>query len=331
MSSQENMLPINTISSLLSYEFPPTRWVVEGILPAEGLTIMSAAPGSFKTWVMLEIALSVANNRRLFDKYETFKTGVLVVDEESGPRLLQERLKKLGAEKDLSIYYISRSGRKVTQDYINDLLATCVEKQIGLVMFDSLVRLHTGDENTSKDMSQLFDLFKQLTDNGLAILIAHHNRKAMAGSYNPSGDMRGSSDILAAVDCHMALSRQANSDYVAVQQTKNRYMKEVRPFKLRFSEMNGRNEFHFMGELKSREDERSDTKEAIIASLSKSPNLTKKMLHEELSESCGVGLSRLGTLVDELESDGLISSTPGTRNSILYTIATNHGSALKTQ
>lgn len=331
MSSQENPLPIKPISSLLSYNFPPTRWIVEGILPAEGLTIMSAAPGSFKTWVMLEIALSVTNDRKLFDTYETSKTSVLLVDEESGPRLLQERFNKLGAAKDLDVYYISRSGRKVTQEYIDDLLSVCVEKQIGLVMFDSLVRLHTGDENTSKDMSQLFDLFKQLTDNGLGILIAHHNRKSMPGSFNPSGDMRGSSDILAAVDCHMALSRQANSDYIAVQQTKNRYMKEVRPFKLRFNETNGMSAFHFMGEVKSKEDERNDIKEAIVAALSSTPGLTKKILHEELGEKCGVGLTRLGNLVDELESDGLINSTPGVRNSVHYTVATKNGSALKTQ
>lgn len=325
---EEKAIHIASLDSLLGQQFPVARWTIQHIIPEGGVTILSAAPGSFKTWIMLEMALSVAEGRKLFDTYECSQTGVLFVDEESGPRMLQERFIQLGSTLGLSVHYTSRQNTKVTQEFVNQLVETCEENGIGLVMFDSLVRLHSGDENTSKDMAGLFELFRQMADNGLSVLIAHHNRKAIVGSFNPAGDMRGSSDILASVDCHMALSRQNGGDYVTIQQTKNRYMRELRPFKLRFTD----GSFEFSGEVKSRTDKQNDLKNAIITGIQGKSNFTKKALYEQLNANGNeVGMNRLGDLLEELMSDGLVFPTPGPRNATYYSLEPNNGSALKTQ
>lgn len=330
---KKEAIDIASLDSLMAQDFPVARWTVENIIPEGGLTILSAAPGSFKTWLMLEITLSIAEGRELFGKYGTHQTGVLFVDEESGARMLQERFKQLGFSRGLPIYYTSRQNTRVTETYIESLISTCKEKEIGLVMFDSLVRLHSSDENASKDMSELFNLFRRLTDHGLSVLIAHHNRKPSQGNYNPSGDMRGSGDILAAVDCHMAMSRQNGSEYVIVQQTKNRYMPELRPFKLRFIKEDGGSRFEFSGEEKSRADEHTKLKIAIITLLERTTSdTTKKALYEHLSETGNtVGLNRLGDLLEELQSEGKISTKPGPRNATFYQLELKNRSALKTQ
>ncbi len=292
---------------------------------------MSAAPGSFKTWMMLEIALSATLGRKLFGEFMTEQTGVLLVDEESGPRILQERFRQLGADEQLPIMYFSREGHKINQEYIESLISVCLSNGIGLVIFDSLVRIHQGDENASKDMSELFDHFKQLADQGISVLIAHHNRKSIPGSYNPSGDMRGSSDILAAVDCHIALSRQSNGEYVLVQQTKNRYMPELKPFKLRFAEQNERSQFQFIETLTTKDDRRNELKAAILKQLITEPNPTKKNLLDILNAlGVDVKLAQLGELLSELKSSEMIDHRPGSRNAVHY-FATDKGSALKTQ
>ena len=327
VTKETQAMGIASLDSLMSQHFPAARWTVESIIPEGGLTILSAAPGSFKTWLMLEITLSIAEGRNLFGKYITNKTGVLFVDEESGPRMLQERFKQLGSNEGLPVHYTSRQNTRVTEAYVEGLIETCKEKQIGLVMFDSLVRLHSSDENASKDMSELFNLFRMLTDNGLSVLIAHHNRKPSQGNYNPSGDMRGSSDILAAVDCHMAMSRQNGSEYVLVQQTKNRYMPEIRPFKLRFVLGNDTSYFEFIGEEKNRSGERADDKQCIVDMLkSNESNITKKMLYELLaSNGKKIGMNRLGEYLEELIVDELVFTSEGPRTAVYYHIRADTG------
>lgn len=322
-----------TLDSLLDHKFPPTRWIVEGLIPTEGITIVSALPGSFKTWMLLEIALCVTQGRKLFGQYATEVVGVLIVDEESGARMLNERFKQLRAAHGLPITYFSRAGHKISQKYIDSLISVCLANDISLIIFDSLVRLHQGDENTSKDMAELFNLFKQLTDNGLSVLISHHNRKGVPGSYNPSSDMRGSSDILAAVDCHLALNR-LKDEYVEARQTKNRYMREIPPFKLRFVNEQDYSEFQFVESLRTKADERDEFKVAVTGQLSQEPGLTKKLLLEKLN-LLGVDIKSglLGDLLDELKAGGKVNTKPGLRNAVHYFVATEdeNGSAAKPQ
>jgi hypothetical protein len=311
----------DSLDALLNRVFPPVRWTIEGLLPSEGLTIISAAPGSYKTWLMLEMALSIAQGIPLFGKYPTNKAGVLIVDEESGPRMLNERFRKLGATSGLPILYFSRLGRKVDRDFIELLQEICDESNIGVVIFDSLVRFHQGDENASRDMSELFNSFKLLADKGRAVLIAHHNRKSMPGNYNPSGDMRGSGDILAAIDCHIAVSRNRNSDYIDVLQTKNRYIQELRPFKLRFSTDADRFQFEFIRETKTIDDRHQDLKGLIVTHLEKNTQPTQiELLDELISVGVEIKTVKLRTLLHELVAEGAVKTKPGTRNASHYYI-----------
>jgi RecA-family ATPase len=322
-ASEDQRFPIKSLDSLLETNFPPIRWVVQDLIPSEGITIISAAPGSFKTWLMMEIALSVAQGGKTFGRYLTSKTKVLIVDEESGPRLLHERFKRLSAPKGTAISYLSRTGEKVDEAYINRLINICKENGIGFVIFDSLVRFHRGDENASKDMAELLDQFKRLADNSIAVLIAHHNRKSLQGASSSSADMRGSSDILAAIDCHIALVRRNNDDCVDVVQTKNRYMQEIKSFKLRFVSDIDTSTFLFEKEQPSKKDVNESLKHKILNHLEKGTRPTRKDLKDELAGN-GVELtiSKLKSLTDELVESGLIKIIAGHRNSSHYVIRT---------
>lgn len=321
--AEELYFPIKSLDSLLETNFPPIRWVVQDLIPSEGITIISAAPGSYKTWLMMEIALSVSQGEKIFGRYQTNKTNVLIVDEESGPRLLHERFKRLSAPKGTAISYLSRTGEKVDEAYINRLVSVCKDNGIGFVIFDSLVRFHRGDENASKDMAELLDQFKRLADNSIAVLIAHHNRKSIQGASSSSADMRGSSDILAAIDCHIALIRRNNDDCVDVVQTKNRYMQEIRPFKLRFVSGVDSSTFLFEKEQPNKKDVDESFKNKIISHLEKGTRPTRKDLKNELAAN-GVELttSKLKILTDELITSGHLDIVAGHRNSSHYMIRT---------
>ena len=62
---QDISTPIYTAAELMKLEFPPTQWLIEGLLP-EGLTVLSGAPRIGKSWLSLQIALSITTASPLF-------------------------------------------------------------------------------------------------------------------------------------------------------------------------------------------------------------------------------------------------------------------------
>jgi RecA-family ATPase len=153
------------ISELLKRHFDPVEWVVQKLIPSESIVAISGYPASYKTWLVLEIANKVANGLSLFDEFPTTKMGVLIIDEENGERQLQKMFKSLGVSTENSnipIFFMSYHGFKVTPEHMERLIETMKEINAKIVIFDSLIRIHTGNENSAKEMAQVFDLLKEI-------------------------------------------------------------------------------------------------------------------------------------------------------------------------
>jgi len=75
---QNNSMPILTAAELMKLEFPPPQWLVEGLLP-EGLTVLSGAPKVGKSWLSLQIALSVTTASPLFGRAPASEKDVLLL------------------------------------------------------------------------------------------------------------------------------------------------------------------------------------------------------------------------------------------------------------
>lgn len=329
----ELLLHPEHLGKLLAKKFPPQRWVIDDLVPYGGVTVMSGLPGTFKTWLLLEMAHKVAEGQQLFGHFNTSQMGVLIIDEESGERMLHERFKQLKVAEDLPIHYLTRTGYKMKQLYVEAIARTARELKVGFIIFDSLVRFNDGDENASKDMAELFDCFKQLADNEFSVLITHHNRKGTGGKSSPALDMRGSSDILAALDCHLAVSRSGESEFVKVTQTKNRYMPEVKPFELRFRPLDGQSQFEYVGESMTLADKHHEMLNKIVKLVTDNPGIAHGDL-KMLAKDTGVkaGDHKLNDMIDELVSANEISVERGSRNSKhYYPVIQLDGSAAKTQ
>lgn len=318
------------LKDLLNEEFPPEVWVVDQLLPDEGVTLISGSPGSFKTWLYMEIAVKVAKGEPVFGHFKSKQTGVLVIDEESGKRRLQKRFVQLGATEDVPIHYLSRVGYKMSELYVNAIAQKARELGTGLIVFDSFTHFNSADENASGDMSKLMDYYRQLADAGFSVLILHHNRKEVAGQFNPAQAMRGSSDILAAADCHIAVSRVGQSEFVKLMQTKNRDIWEPVPFELRFHE--NASEFEYVGNGKSATELHREHLDAVKDYVTDCPGHSKRQLQKLVKESTGlkVGQAKIGELLDELVAKQELNMEFGDRNSYKY-YPIPDGSAAKTQ
>lgn len=286
------------VGDLLNEEFPPEVWVVDQLIPDNGVTILAGAPGSFKTWLYMEIAVKVATGQPAFGHFETKQTSVLVIDEESGRRRLQNRFKQMGATEDSPIHILSRTGYKLQQLYVDAIIEKAHEVGAGLVIFDSFTRF-TGegaDENSSGDMSKLMEFYRQLADEGLSVLILHHNRKETS---NLALALRGSGDILAALDCHIAAMRSGQSQTVKLVQTKNRDVWEPKPFELRFHE--NASEFEYLCSDKTDVEKHREALDKVVETVARYPGLTKTQLTKQAKAS-GVngGIKKIGDYIDEL-------------------------------
>jgi hypothetical protein len=89
-----------------------------------------------------------------------------------------------------------------------------------LMIFDSLVRFHTADENSASEMRLVMAQLRKLADAGATVVALHHRAKSQEGS-----NYRGSSDILAAVDVAYVL--KSDGDQRKLHRFKSRFGSEL--------------------------------------------------------------------------------------------------------
>lgn len=217
-------------------------WIVKDILPCQGALLMSGDPGVGKSWLLLDLAISVDQGKPWIGHFQTKKVNVLYVDEESAHHLQKFRLQKLLKGTDLpsdgstlNVDFMTLQGLNISDNHDReDFEIILARYQPDLVILDSLIRVHRADENSSRDMSQVFSYMKRWTINySCAFALSHHHRKP-AKDVGSSYLTRGSTEHLAAVDTSLGLRKSGNSINVTV--TKSRYG-EVPPFRAMVSDM----------------------------------------------------------------------------------------------
>lgn len=310
-----------SLSELMAMEFSDLEWLVEPLVPAEGNTAVSGDSSVYKTWMMLEIAVTVATGGILFDKFVTTQNAVLVVDEENGNRLLQKRLRKLQTKYDLPVYFITLKGFKLDKENVRRILEDCKGKGIKLVIFDSLIRIHDKNENESQDMAKVLGLLKGFNKEGIAVIFTHHNRKQ--GLFrNPSQDMRGSSDIRAFVDCHLAVERK--SDCVHITQTKLRQAEEIKPFKLSVISDGDEFKFEYVSEVDEVQNKKADMMEAIKDALEQEgkPKYKQELYQQLKAAGIDGGYSTFKIAVGEMVKANELFEKKGEKNKVFLWLHT---------
>lgn len=314
--AHNSKLPLS-YDQLMSINFPPDQWVIESLIP-NGLTILSAQPGSYKTWLLLDMALAVSQGQEFIGKFATTKNGVLIVDEENSASILQKRLKMLGNFEDLNIQFFIEQGFKLTDEVVSRIIKICHNNDLSFVTFDSLVRIHDKSENDAAQMAEVFRQIRKITKEEISVLVTHHNRKS-GGDDNPSQAMRGSSDILASVDCHLALKRISGSNILNLTQTKVRTTAELEPFDIDVEYDETSMTFAYLSSQATTTSMRTDTAESIIEVLGTDTKMNQKQIAEALENNDrGIGMKSLRPILNSLISKGTILATRGKGKEILY-------------
>lgn len=320
---EEGIYGINTLDVLLNKEFPPTQWIIDGLIPEESIVLMSAKPASYKTWLAYQMALSVSTGEKFLGQFKTEQSAVLIVDGEAGERQLHNRLLALGVSKDLPIYYqVCEGGKKIDKEYMDKLLLFCGVNKIKLVIFDSLIRfLNVKDENSAVEVAEAFKRISRFKQVGITTLFIAHNRKGNS-TYDGSNidSVRGSSDIVASCDIHLSINRGSNN-IIIVSQSKNRLDEEITPFRAKLVKNSPNSSTWQFVDTVRVVDRNNEIKEAIINILFDKKSLNQKEIKEMLLEGGeDVGEKRIRALLNEMKADGYLSSRKGDRTEILYSL-----------
>lgn len=269
--SLTNDSPLNIISSaeLWQKEFPPNKWIIDKLIPQNGITCIAGKPKIGKSFITLYLAICIANASKFLGNFETHSSTVLLITKEDPERLLNERLKLLSSEAPKSIYFYTDSELYLDTDkYIQNIIDIIHEKGIKVIIIDSLRRIFHGDENSSQTISEVHNRFKRLLKEGISIIFIHHHGKEGIFFNKDSGDkLRGSSDILAMLDSLLMIERKDES-HLKITPSHLRQDKAVQAMLVSFPifEFEDR-EFSFITYLEDELDKREKAEQDILVLL----------------------------------------------------------------
>ncbi|MBD3300057.1 MAG: AAA family ATPase [Candidatus Moranbacteria bacterium] len=311
-----------SMDELLNMDIPPTDWLVEKLIPKEGITIIAGPPGNFKTWLLINMAINISRGDKLFDTFKTQQAGILIIDEENHLRILKQRILLLGGDPDLDIRLISKKDFIVTdKQAITEIIKYCKKEGISVIIIDSLVRIHKNDENSAKEMNVVFRYLGQFYKYGITVIITHHEKKEGFGKVKASSKLRGSTDILASCDSLISIKAKEKNTVIEIQQPKSREEESINPFELKVCKDYGLLCFQYIGQ-----EETSETNDEMVINILKKnqDGLLKKDIEEIAKNEYEVNKYKTRESLRRLERLEKIIFKKGKGTSKLYYLRDNN-------
>jgi AAA domain-containing protein len=304
----DQLLPVVRVGEIKSQE-NAQRWLVEGLWGASSVGVIGGAPKCAKTWLGLDMALSVATGTPCLGKYAVPEPGpVLVYLAEDALPVVRERVAGMARHRGLDlagvdIHVITAPTLRLDRDRDRlRLLETTRRLRPRLLLLDPLVRLHGIDENNAGEVAELLAYFRSLQRQlDLSVLLVHHTRKNAAGGVASGQGLRGSGDIHAFGDSNLYLRRIRDhlilsSEHRAAPASPPVYLDLVATD----TEMT---HLEVIAEL--REEKRRSLEEQVVDLLPQGTVLTRAKLRDLLA----VQNERLGVALESLERAGRLCRT----------------------
>ena len=241
MVNEAPILPPLALADFLKKDIPPLEYYVEGILPKQGKTMISAKPTAGKSLFVQNLALAMASGMTIFtEKFNVSKAKVLYLDLEMGESAMKDRFVKMcgrdGIEaSDLFVKYIP------DPDFLDPKFQKNIEKwidelKVNVLIIDPIGSAWQGDENDKQQVSKLTSyLNKLILKYGISVLVVHHWRKGTR-DFKTGGEMAaGSYKWGAWLDHHITL-RGDNTASVTISCEKSRNIRKFQPFLMKLDE-----------------------------------------------------------------------------------------------
>ncbi len=186
--------------------------LVDGLIPAEGLTVQSSDPKTGKTWIEEEIAVSIATGTPAFGTFRTMCGPVALFLFEDSRAATRTRLGAIATAKGLKRSEALADVHLVCRPFFDMLNAEDLAWVVASVrampvaplalFFDPLRDAHTGDEVDDMDrVSRALRILVKVLH--CAVFVTHHNRKGQNNGQSkgqPGDEMRGGGELRGRLD-----------------------------------------------------------------------------------------------------------------------------------
>lgn len=202
-------------ADLQKMELPPVQFIINGLLPV-GLGLLVSPPKFGKSWMVLDMGLSIADGRQ-FLGHSTMPGGCLYLALEDSLNRLKDRMQKVlkGAPAPAGFDYAVKC-LDLSHGLLEQLAGYLRDKpETRMIIIDTLQKVRGqsgGKENAYTADYREMGLLKTFADqHGICVLLVHHLRK-MADDGDPFNRISGTAAIFGAADVAMVLSREKRQD-----------------------------------------------------------------------------------------------------------------------
>lgn len=213
---------LELIEDFLAKPEPVLSWMIEGLWTSSAKGLLVGQPNLGKTWVALDMLISFVSGLPCLGKFTPNETGpALLIEQEGSLTNLNRRFHMLAKGRTLPsgtlkhLHHMSFQFPKLP-DNEKDIIMLMQKQKIKFVVFDSLIRFHNKDENSSTDMRLILESFTRINmETGASVLLIHHLAKQSGESKRGIWErVRGTSDFVAWRDCMLGLEGNEGDDLV---------------------------------------------------------------------------------------------------------------------
>jgi hypothetical protein len=202
---------------------PDPKFLIHRVLTLGGTSLLTAKHASFKSFIALDMALSVATGRA-WHGFNVRRGSVVYVAAEGSTGIKKRARAWLDFhdEQTPDNFIVLDVPLQIADEATRAaFIAEVSALEPSLIILDTLARCAVGlEENSSKDMGAFADALGKLASaTGAHVMTVHHNNKG--------GEYRGSTAVPAAVDTHLTLERKG--DTVTLEMPKQKDADEIEP------------------------------------------------------------------------------------------------------
>ena len=337
-TGQVSTSPFSVVSIqeyMVHYGSNQVSWLVQDWLPEATIGFVVAPPGSYKTWLTFDMAVSVATGTPFLGKYPVQRTGpVLLIQQEDFHGDIAQRLaiilqSRLGlraevtednqfevkAPPEIPIYiHPDRNLRFADQVVMDALELRIQELRPALVILDPLYSAAMTDDYMTKSAEQMLRLKIMRDRYGCSFLVAHHTTKH-ANSMERSR-LWGSQFLNALLETGWQVKRSENDNSVIVRchfKVARNPAEDVRvEFDINTDNPPYRYHAKVLTETKDTESG-TDLNSKILVLLGESE---KPMSINEIADALGVHRSTISRRIKALEKDSMVQKDANRRYSV---------------
>lgn len=230
---EESRRPLRLLSMADLRAMPPMRWLVYGVMPAEGYGAVYGPSGSGKGFLVVDMIAAIVEGRPWFG-HRVKRPGRVVYVVLEGKAGIPKRFGawEVANERPFpdKVRFLFEAFKLTEREDVLGL-AAAIEEAGGadLILIDTLNRAMPGaDENSPQDMSRALEAVKSLQAmSGGMVLLVHHTGK------DASKGMRGHSSLFGGMDAVIEVSQSGESRSWSSDKLKDEKDGESHPFRLR--------------------------------------------------------------------------------------------------